>query len=75
MSLDEDAAKWKEAIIKDKLSWKHVSNLKGWQDPIALQYGVNQIPMLFIIDANGKIIAKDLHGQELRSKISQLLAK
>jgi hypothetical protein len=35
VSLDKDAAKWKEAIAKDKLTWTHVSNLKFWDEPIA----------------------------------------
>lgn len=75
VSLDDDAAKWKQAITKDKLVWNQVSNLKGWEDPIAKKYEVNQIPMCFLIDANGNIIAKDLHGAELRAKIAELLPK
>ena len=35
VSLDEDLSKWKDAIAKDKITWTQVSNLKGWQDPIA----------------------------------------
>jgi hypothetical protein len=51
VSLDKDAAKWKEAIAKDKLTWTHVSNLKFWDEPIAAQYGVQAIPATFILDA------------------------
>jgi peroxiredoxin len=75
VSLDKDAAKWKEAIAKDKLTWTHVSNLKFWDEPIAAQYGVQAIPATFILDASGKIVAKDLRGAELRAKIIELLAK
>jgi thiol-disulfide isomerase/thioredoxin len=75
VSLDKDAAKWKEAIAKDKLTWTQVSNLKFWDDPIAAQYNVEAIPATFILDASGKVIAKDLRGQELKSKIAALLAK
>jgi peroxiredoxin len=75
VSLDKDAAKWKEAIAKDKLTWTQVSNLKFWNEPIALQYKVESIPATFILDASGKIVAKDLRGDELRSKIIELLAK
>jgi thiol-disulfide isomerase/thioredoxin len=74
VSLDSDAAKWKQAIAKDKLVWNQISNLKGWEDPIAKQYGIESIPATFVIDANGKIVAKDLRGEELRSKIAALLA-
>jgi peroxiredoxin len=66
VSLDKDAAKWKEAIAKDKLTWTHVSNLKFWDEPI--QYGVQAIPATFILDASGKIVARDLRGDELRAK-------
>lgn len=75
VSLDKDAAKWKEAIAKDKLTWTQVSNLKFWEDPIAQQYNVKAIPATFILDASGKIVAKDLKGAELKAKVAELLAK
>ncbi len=75
VSLDKDAAKWKEAIAADKLTWNHVSNLKFWDEPIAQQYGVQSIPATFVLDANGKIVAKDLRGAELKAKVAELLAK
>nr|WP_294938149.1 TlpA disulfide reductase family protein [uncultured Flavobacterium sp.] len=75
VSLDNDAIKWKEAIAKDKLTWTQVSNIKYWQDPIAKLYNVKSIPATFILDASGKIVAKDLRGAELKAKIQELLAK
>ncbi|MGX7666026.1 DUF4369 domain-containing protein [Flavobacterium pedocola] len=75
VSLDKDAAKWKEAIAKDQLTWAQVSNLKAWEDPIAKLYNVKAIPATFILDASGKIVAKDLRGAELKAKIAELLAK
>jgi thiol-disulfide isomerase/thioredoxin len=75
VSLDDDATKWKNAIKKDKLIWYHVSNLKGWSDPIAKQYEVDEIPATFIFDASGQIVAKNLRGSELRAKIALLLSK
>ena len=74
MSLDKDASKWKEAIAKDKLTWTQVSHLKFWNEPIAKQYNVESIPATFILDASGKIVAKDLRGQELKAKIIELLS-
>jgi len=68
-----EAAKWKEAIAKDGLTWTQVSNLKHWQDPIATLYGVQSIPATYLLDANGKIIAKDLRGEELKAKVASLL--
>lgn len=75
VSLDQNADKWKEAIAADKLTWQHISNLKGWDDPIAKEYGVNGIPATFILDGSGKIVAKNLRGEELKAKIKELLAK
>ena len=75
VSLDKEAAAWKEAIAKDGLTWTQVSNLKFWEEPIAAQYGVQSIPATFILDATGKVVAQDLRGPELRAKILELLAK
>jgi thiol-disulfide isomerase/thioredoxin len=73
VSLDKDAAKWKKAIADDGLIWNHISNLKYWDEPIAKQYKVEGIPATFILDAEGNIIAQNLTGEELRSKIESLL--
>ena len=74
VSLDKTADSWKEAISKDKLMWNQISNLKYWQEPIALAYNVQTIPATFILDASGKIVAKDLRGAALKSKVQELLA-
>nr|WP_281170227.1 TlpA disulfide reductase family protein [Flavobacterium soli] len=73
VSLDTNANKWKEAIAKDKLTWVQISNLQGWEDPIAKQYGIEGIPATLLLDASGKIIAKDLRGEELKAKVASLL--
>jgi thioredoxin-related protein len=57
------------------MDWYHVSNLKFWQDPIARQYNVRSIPATFLLDENGKIIAKNLRGPALESKIASLLGQ
>ena len=75
VSLDKDAAKWKSAIAKDNLLWIHVSHLKFWEEPIAIQYQVQSIPAIFILDASGEVVAKDLRGEELKAKIASLLSK
>lgn len=75
VSLDKDAASWKQAITADNLTWNHVSNLMFWDEPIAKLYGVESIPATFVLDANGKIVAKDLRGAELKAKVAELLAK
>jgi hypothetical protein len=57
------------------LSWAQISNLKGWEDPIAVQYKVEAIPATFILDASGYVVARDLRGAALRAKIQELLEK
>jgi len=73
VSLDKNKASWEKAIADDGLVWHHVSNLKYWQDPIAKLYGVRAIPASFILDAQGRIIAKGLRGAALDQKIGELL--
>jgi len=74
VSLDKasDKAKWIKAIQDDKLTWKQVGDMKGWENDAAVQYEVKAIPMNFLIDPNGKIIAKYLRGEELDAKLKQL---
>ena len=60
-------------ILKDKITWTQMSNIKGWQDPIAKLYHIESIPQTYILDSNGKIVAKDLRGEQLRAKIMELL--
>ena len=75
VSLDSDVARWESAIKQDQLEWKwHVSDLKRWQSEAAAVYGVNSIPMSFLIDENGVIVAKNLRGFELHRKIDEHVA-
>jgi len=64
---------WLDAIEKDGLKWHQVSNLSYFYDPVAKQYNVQAIPATFILDSEGKIIAKNLRGPALDQKISELL--
>ena len=72
VSLDKSKPQWLRAIEDDYLIWKHVSNLKFWQDPIARLYKVRAVPASFILDEKGIIIARNLRGFQLESKISEL---
>ncbi|MDE7356633.1 MAG: AhpC/TSA family protein [Rikenellaceae bacterium] len=76
VSLDrpDGADKWKEAIVKDKLTWTNVSDLKFWQCEPAVMYGVGSIPSNFLIAKDGTIIAKNLRGQALIDKLEELTA-
>jgi thiol-disulfide isomerase/thioredoxin len=72
ISLDQDEGKWKEAIQKDKLFWDQVSDLKGWQNEVALKYGVGSIPANFLLDPKGVIIAKNLRAEELDNTLRKI---
>lgn len=73
VSLDDNEKSWKAAITKDNLKWQHGSELKKWNSGVAQTYGVNAIPATFLIDKDGKIIAKNLRGPALESKLTELL--
>ena len=72
VSLDDNKAKWMEAIKKDSLIWPQVTDLKGWQNGAATLYGVRGIPINFLLDKKGKIIAKNLRGSALEEKLATL---
>jgi peroxiredoxin len=73
VSLDEDKAAWTKAIIKDKLSWKQVSDLKGWACAATTTYGFDAIPYNVLVDPSGKIIATNLREGELEMKLGEVL--
>ncbi|WP_210420721.1 peroxiredoxin [Chitinophaga sp. XS-30] len=73
VSLDQPGKKeqWLKAIHQDSLTWKHVSDLQYWNNAVAKLYMVRSIPQNFLIDPHGKIIAKDLRGKALISKLEE----
>jgi len=75
VSLDKSKDKWVAAIARDNLDWKyHVSDLGGWQSEPASIYGVRSIPYSVLIDAEGKIIDKNLRGPELHIALDNLIS-
>ncbi len=73
VSLDEDKTAWTKAIVKDKLAWKQISDLKGWACAATATYGFDAIPYNVLIDPKGKIIATELREEELGKKLSEVL--
>ncbi|MFD1468880.1 redoxin domain-containing protein [Hymenobacter caeli] len=75
VSLDKESGQgaWVKAIAADGLVWHQVSDLKYWQNAVAQQYGVQSIPQNFLLDPAGKIVATNLRGEELQTKLAQLL--
>jgi len=73
VSLDQQKQAWINAIEKDNLTWTHVSDLQFWNNAAAQLYRVQSIPQNFLIDPNGKIVAKDLRGPDLEKKLCEFL--
>lgn len=72
VSLDRDKSSWVNSISSLGLDWKHVSDLKYWSCAPAKVYKVTGIPATVLIDKNGKVIAKNLRGEELEKKLEEL---
>ena len=73
ISLDDEKDAWLKAIKNDKLTWTHVSELKRWESPIANLYKIEGIPANFLLNPEGKIIAKNLRGEALSKFLSNTL--
>ena len=74
VSLDRSRDAWVNAIRNDKLEWPyHVSDLKYWQSKHAAIYGVRSIPLNFLINGEGIIVAKNLRGPRLEAALAQLV--
>lgn len=72
---DKGKSNWLSAIQKDGMPWAHLSDLAGWSSPVAMMYNLKAIPANFLLDPDGKIIAKNLRGQELEEKLAQVFKK
>ncbi len=73
VSLDEDKAAWLAAIKKDNLTWKHVSELKGWDTKVTSLYNFDAIPFNVLIDPSGKVIANNLREDVLLNTLAETL--
>jgi len=73
VSMDSNKDLWTAAIAADNLTWPHVSDLKGWGNEVGVMYGVKGIPQNFLIDKEGKIVAKNLRGVELDEKLAEII--
>lgn len=73
VSLDKTKEAWQKAVEKDGLNWTQVSDLKYWHSEPAALYGVRAIPANFLLDPKGKIVARNLKGEDLHKTLEELL--
>ncbi|WP_223607839.1 TlpA disulfide reductase family protein [Chryseobacterium sp. OSA05B] len=75
VSLDKNKESWQKAIDRFVINWIQVSDLKFWKSPVAKAYNIEELPFNVIIDGEGKIIAKNLHGKELEEFLGTYFRK
>ncbi|MEO5947455.1 MAG: TlpA disulfide reductase family protein [Chitinophagaceae bacterium] len=75
VSLDRPGQKdkWLKAIMDDKLTWTHVSDLQYWDSPVVPLYKIEGIPYNVLVDPSGKVVAENLRGADLEAKLSEIL--
>jgi peroxiredoxin len=73
VSLDRGKDAWLQAIREDNLTWTQVSDLRYWQNEVALKYKIESIPQNYLVGPDGKIVGKNLRGEELDAKLCELL--
>lgn len=75
VSMDTKKPLWLAAIAKQKLPWTQVSDLKYWTSPVVGDYMLQSVPLNFLIDKNGIILAKNVHGNALNEMVKSILGQ
>ena len=75
VSLDAKKTNWENFVTTKKINWIQVSDLKFWKSPVAKTYNIQELPYNILIDGNGIILAKNLHGRDLEKAIAGYLGK
>jgi len=73
VSLDEDRAKWETAVSKMNMQWPQLSDLQGWDNAAAQQFGVQSIPFTIVVDSQSRPIAAGLRGNRLARLVEERL--
>lgn len=72
VGLESQKDAWLRAIEQDKRTWTNVSTFEEFETPTSFDYGVTSLPANFLIDSNGKVIDKNIHGEKLRDRLKIL---
>jgi thiol-disulfide isomerase/thioredoxin len=75
VSLDEDQQKLLDFTKQNDMTWQQFFDGQGWKDKLAVKYGIRSIPATFLLDGEGKIIGKDLRGDDLETAVAKAVSK
>lgn len=75
VSLDQDRQKLLDYMKENNMTWQQYFDGQGWNNKLAQKYGIDSIPMTFLLDGNGKIIGKNLRGEELTDAVANAVGK
>lgn len=73
ISLDSDEARLRDFLKENDIPWRQTFSGKGWNSPIAQQYGIYSIPNMWLIDKEGKLISNKARGAKLESLVAEAL--
>jgi thiol-disulfide isomerase/thioredoxin len=73
VSLDDVRQNWLNAVKVDNLPWTQVSDVKGFKTEVAVRFGITAIPQNVLLDPQGRVIAKDLRGEDVNKKIASYI--
>ena len=75
ISLDLDKEAWLKASDRDTTQWHQICDFNGWNNQIVTDYNIHDLPFNLLLDKNKRIIARDIHGQELINKVKGLIKR
>jgi thiol-disulfide isomerase/thioredoxin len=75
VSLDAKKEKWLKAVEEEKLPWQNFRMITGWDKKLEQVFAFNSVPTNYLVGPDGKIIARNLRGEELEKKLTELMGK
>ena len=73
VSFDTSKATWIKAVQEQKLPWVSVCDFRGQASPIMGVYNVRSLPSNYLIDRNGRIVAKNVYSDALEEQLKKIL--
>jgi thiol-disulfide isomerase/thioredoxin len=74
LSLDQSQERLEKFLEREEMAWPQFFDGKVWESPLVDEYGVLAIPTTFLLDREGKIVGRNLHGEELQAEVAKLFA-